>query len=73
MGGEPSVAVVDDDLSVRRSIERLLRSAGYRVKTFASAREFLERAVSDRPDCAGVGRPNAGSESLLRSHRKPQD
>ena len=50
--GEPIVAVVDDDLSVRRSLERLLRSAGYRVKTFASAREFLERGASDRPDCA---------------------
>jgi FixJ family two-component response regulator len=50
--GEPIVAVVDDDLSIRRSLERLLRAAGYRVKTFASAREFLERGASDRPDCA---------------------
>ncbi len=36
----PIVAVVDDDLSVRRGMERLLRSGGYRVKTFASAAEF---------------------------------
>jgi FixJ family two-component response regulator len=49
---EPTIAVVDDDLSIRRSLERLLRSAGYRVTTFASAREFLERLASDRPDCA---------------------
>ncbi|HWE22386.1 MAG TPA: response regulator [Myxococcales bacterium] len=37
----PTVAIVDDDLSVRRGLERLLRSAGYRVESFASAREFL--------------------------------
>lgn len=36
----PLVAVVDDDLSVRRGMERLLRSGGYRVKTYASAAEF---------------------------------
>jgi len=41
------VFVVDDDHSVRRGLERLLRTAGYRVTTFVSARDFLERA-----DCA---------------------
>ena len=45
-----AVFVVDDDVSVRRGLERLLRSAGYAVVTFASAREFLERA-----DCARAG------------------
>src|SRR5712664_2838785 len=35
------VFVVDDDPSVRRSTERLLRSAGLKVQTFSSAREFL--------------------------------
>jgi FixJ family two-component response regulator len=39
----PTIAVVDDDSSVRRSLARLLRSTGYRVETFASARDFLER------------------------------
>ena len=38
-----TVVVVDDDPSVRRGLERLLRSAGYRVETFVSARDFLER------------------------------
>jgi FixJ family two-component response regulator len=46
-----TVAVVDDDLSVRRGLERLLRSAGYRAETFSSAREFLARAGSWRPGC----------------------
>jgi FixJ family two-component response regulator len=48
------VAIVDDDLSVRRGLERLLRSAGYQVETFASARAFLARGRSFRPDCLVV-------------------
>jgi FixJ family two-component response regulator len=40
------VLVVDDDLSVRRSLTRLLSSAGYTVEAFASARDFLDRARS---------------------------
>ena len=38
----PIIAIVDDDASVRRSLHRLVQSAGYAVETFASAREFLE-------------------------------
>lgn len=34
--------VVDDDLSVRRALQRLIRSAGFSVETFASGREFLD-------------------------------
>jgi FixJ family two-component response regulator len=49
--GEATVFVVDDDLSVRRSLARLLRSAGYRVATFASAREFLAEGRVDGPSC----------------------
>jgi FixJ family two-component response regulator len=46
-----TVFVVDDDLSVRRGLERLLRSCGYRVATFASAREFLADGKADGPCC----------------------
>jgi FixJ family two-component response regulator len=38
----PVVLVVDDDDAVRRALTRLIRSAGYSVKCFGSAREFLE-------------------------------
>ena len=41
----PTVFVVDDDASVRRSLARLLKSAGYQVEMFPSALEFL---ASDR-------------------------
>jgi FixJ family two-component response regulator len=45
------VFVVDDDASVRRSTERLVRSLGLDVQTFASAREFLDGARVERPGC----------------------
>ena len=37
----PVIAVVDDDASVRESLESLIRSVGFAVKVFASAEEFL--------------------------------
>jgi FixJ family two-component response regulator len=48
---DPTVFVVDDDASVRRGLQRLLRSAGYRTETFASAREFLERSAPNGRGC----------------------
>jgi FixJ family two-component response regulator len=38
----PIIAIVDDDASVRRALQRLVESAGYTVQPFASAREFLD-------------------------------
>jgi FixJ family two-component response regulator len=48
---EPTVVIVDDDLSARRSTERLIRSAGLNVQTFASAREFLDNWRPAGPAC----------------------
>jgi FixJ family two-component response regulator len=48
---EPTVFVVDDDPSVRRSMERLVRSMGFNVHTFATAKEFTERARVESPSC----------------------
>ena len=50
-GKKPFVYVVDDDLSVRRALERLLRSAGYDARTFASALEFMDFEHPDVPGC----------------------
>jgi len=46
-----TVVVVDDDLSVRRGLERLLRSTGYEVETFESGRTFIERGDYGRIAC----------------------
>ena len=45
------VFVVDDDVSVREGLGSLIRSAGLKVETFASAREFLARSREDLPSC----------------------
>jgi len=47
----PVIAIVDDDASVRRSLHRLVKAAGYPVETFASAREFLEWFPRNRAAC----------------------
>jgi len=50
-GAEATVFVVDDDASVRKASERLIKSAGLRVETFASALEFLKSVRQDSPAC----------------------
>ena len=47
----PIVFVVDDDVSVRESLELLIRSAGWQPETFASAKEFLARPPVFAPSC----------------------
>lgn len=47
----PLVSVVDDDLSVRRSTRRLLRTEGLRVETFGSAEEFLMSGRAEESAC----------------------
>ena len=49
--GPVVVWVVDDDVSVRRAIQRLLAAAGHRVETFASARDVLLRDPAGDPAC----------------------
>lgn len=45
------VAVVDDEESVRRALERLLRSAGFLVETYPSGAEFLLSLPEHQPAC----------------------
>ena len=47
----PVVFVVDDDVSVRESLEVLIRQAGWLPETFACAREFLARPHTLAPSC----------------------
>lgn len=47
----PTVFIVDDDASVLRSMDRLVRSAGFHAATFTSADEFLDFSLEDTPAC----------------------
>jgi FixJ family two-component response regulator len=48
---EPLVSVVDDDASLRRSVQNLLASVGFRVETFASAEDFLGSSHREQTRC----------------------
>ena len=48
---KPIVFVVDDDISVRESLELLIRSEGWQPETFASAQEFLAHPRKLTPSC----------------------
>jgi len=50
-GQRPTVFIVDDDVDVRTSTARLLRTASYETVTFESAAEFLDSYDSDTPGC----------------------
>lgn len=65
---QPIVFVVDDDDSVRSSLERLIRSAGFTVKTFALASQFLESEKPNVPGCLvlDVKLPGLGGLDLQR-------
>src|SRR4051794_8784677 len=75
MRAVPIVFVVDDDISVRESLELMLRSVGWQPETFASAEEFLSRSRPDVPSCVvlDVNLPNLDGlelqRRLLEDHR----
>jgi FixJ family two-component response regulator len=67
----PVVFVVDDDVSVRESLDALIQWAGWRVATFASARDFLEDLARTRVSTPGclvldVGLPDLDGLELQR-------
>ena len=67
MSIKPSIAVVDDDESVREATTRLLRSLGFIAKGFSSANEFLEsnRAVITSCLVADVQMPETSGLALF--------
>src|SRR5258705_11398486 len=48
---KPSVFIVDDDISVRESLELLIHNEGWQPKMFASAQEFLDCPRAFVPSC----------------------
>jgi FixJ family two-component response regulator len=64
----PIVFVVDDDISVRESLELLIRSAGWQPETFKSAQEFLSRSRVHVASCLvlDVGLPDLNGLDLQK-------
>jgi len=60
----PVVRVVDDDVSFLKAIARLLRGAGFHVKTFASATDFMADMEPDVPGCVLVDLQMPGLSGL---------
>ena len=48
---DTTIAIVDDDPSVRKGLERLIRSVGWKTESFGSAQEFLASPRTDAPTC----------------------
>jgi len=47
----PLITLIDDDISVRKSLERQMKSVRLEIRTFASAEDFLNSADVRKPDC----------------------
>jgi FixJ family two-component response regulator len=67
-GITPIVFVVDDDISIRESLELLIADAGWRPEIFASAQEFLARPRPPCPNCLvlDVGLPDLNGLELQK-------
>jgi FixJ family two-component response regulator len=60
----PCVRIVDDDSDVLKSLDRLLRSAGFAVCTFSSAQEFLQQHHGGAPGCVVLDLSMPGLDGL---------
>jgi FixJ family two-component response regulator len=48
---QPTIFIIDDDVSVRDAITGVVKSVGLRAQTFVSAQDFLQRSPPDGPNC----------------------
>jgi FixJ family two-component response regulator len=74
----PFAAVIDDDFSVRESLESLIRAAGLEVRVFSSAEEFLSSAHLRSADCLildvrlpGMSGIDLHRQLMARSYKVP--
>ncbi len=74
---EPTVFVVDDDASVRKSLRALMNSAGLRTEAYATGSEFLDAYDGQRPGCLildlrlGAGQDGLSLQDELRRQGSP--
>jgi len=74
---KPTVFVVDDDVSVRESLESFIRYAGWRAILFATARDFLDHPPVSAPSCLilDVGLPDISGlelqEQIAQAYHPP--
>ena len=64
MANHSVICIVDDDVSVRESLEGLMRSVGFAVNTFASAEEFLDSDRLRNTECLILDVRLAGMNGL---------
>ena len=65
----PIVFVVDDDISVRESLELSIRCEGWQPEAFASAEDFLDRPRARVPSCLVLDVSLPGANGLDLQHR----
>jgi FixJ family two-component response regulator len=63
------IAVIDDDASVRRALTRLLVAFDYQVRTYASAREFLNARETQPAVCLIVDQQMEETTGLELQHQ----
>ena len=66
---DPTIFVIDDDVSIRRALESLIKSVGWQVRTFKNAQDFLRSVDIDAPGCLilDVRLPGLSGLDLQRS------
>jgi FixJ family two-component response regulator len=70
----PTIAVIDDDASVRKALRRLIRSTGLEVEAYASAEEYLSAQGLVSPDCLVLDVQLIGMSGLeLQRHLASSD
>jgi len=69
----PLVSVVDDDESVREAMQNVLRSAGLRAETYASAEDFLDTGRPKNSDCVVLDIRLPGMTGLQLQQRLNDD
>jgi FixJ family two-component response regulator len=65
----PLISIVDDDDSVRESLQRLIRSAGFPVQLFASAEQFLDSDHLRQTHCLILDVKLPGMNGLALHHQ----